>query len=82
MEGSLTSKAFQSQNSLWSKVTALLSIDGDVIGAHISTSHQSFVVEFPVLITMGTVPLSVAVMPFVFKPYRDSVASVAPELFH
>src|ERR1700744_2837572 len=60
--------------------TAILLGDRDIVDAGFAAAHQAVLVEFPLLVAVGPIPLSGAVMPFVLKAYRDAVLIEPPEV--
>src|SRR5687767_1990471 len=53
------------------------------ISAHVASSHETRIVELPMLVAMSTHPAAfIHVEIFVFEPYRDAVALITPQLFH
>lgn len=65
----------------WPMKLAIGFVDGVVVDAGFTPSHQAVVVELPVLIAVGTEPLSRRVVEFVLEPNRDPVVSECPQLF-
>lgn len=61
---------------------AVRSCHGHIVDAGLATMHQSIVVELPLLIAMGTEPISGVVMPFVRKPHGNAVAVGCSDLLH
>jgi hypothetical protein len=56
--------------------------DGDIIGTHVSSSHDAFLIVLPVLVAVCPIPLPIFVMPLVLEAHGDAVAGVAPQLLH
>ena len=54
--------------------------DRDVIDAGLATAHQTVLVELPLFVAIGAVPLAVGVMPFVLKANGDAVVVERPEV--
>jgi hypothetical protein len=52
----------------------------DVVDAGLAAAHQAGLVELPLLVAVGTMPLAGIVMPLVLKPHRDAVAVERPEI--
>src|SRR3954468_14619846 len=50
-----------------------------VVDARVAAAHQAVVVEFPVLVAVGTVPVAGIVVPLVREPHRDAIAAVRPQ---
>ena len=55
----------------------------DIVGAHVSATHQAIVVEFPVLIAVGAIPLARRrMLPLILDAHRNTIVRIRPELFH
>src|SRR5882672_6487924 len=54
--------------------------DSDIVDAGFAAAHQAVLVEFPLFVAVGTMPLPGIVMPLVLKPHRDTVAVERPEI--
>src|SRR6266568_730112 len=54
--------------------------DRDIVDAGFAAAHQAALVEFPLLVAVGTMPLPGIVMPFVLKPHRDAIVVERPEI--
>jgi hypothetical protein len=54
--------------------------DCDIVDAGFAAAHQAVLVEFPLFVAVGAMPLAGIVVPFVLKPYRDMVAVERPEI--
>ena len=54
------------------KATVLLR-NRDVVDARFAATHQPVLVELPLLVAVGAIPLAGVVMPFVLKAHRDAV---------
>ena len=67
--------------ALWPAKPAFGFIDDKVIDARNSTAHQAAIVELPVLVSVGAIPLTGAVPTFVGKTNSDPVAGKCPKLF-
>src|SRR5712672_2945732 len=52
----------------------------DIVDAGFAAAHQAMLVEFPLLVAVGAMPLPGIVMPFVLKPHRDAVAVERPDI--
>lgn len=57
-------------------------LDFDVVGAHITPCHQPGFIECPMLVAMGSEPLTAGIAPFVFEPDTDAIGCKCPEFFH
>ena len=62
-------------------VLALGFADRQIVDAGMARIHQSLVIEFPVLISVGSEPVSRVVVVFVCKAYCDPVLSKGPQFF-
>src|SRR4051812_23104527 len=49
-----------------------------IVDAGNTQPHQSLVVEFPILVTVGTIVLAAIVMPLVRKPHSDAITGKRP----
>src|SRR5580704_14517839 len=54
--------------------------DRNIVDAGFAAAHQAVVVELPLLVAVGTMPLPGIIMPLVLKPHRDAVATERPEI--
>src|SRR5579871_6939241 len=76
----------QSRHILWPRAgrgpmkAPVLLGDRDIVDAGLATAHQAVLVELPLLVTVGTVPLPARIVPFILKPHRDAVAVERPEV--
>src|ERR1019366_5187811 len=52
----------------------------NIVDARFSAAHQAVLVELPLLVAVGTVPLPGIVMPLVLKPHRDTIAVDRPQI--
>lgn len=52
----------------------LISLNWDVVGAHVPPPHVPKVIELPLLVAMRSVPLPVVVVPFVLEPSTDTIS--------
>jgi hypothetical protein len=52
----------------------------NVVDGGFAAAHQAVLVELPLLVAVGSIPLAGAVMPFILKPHRDAVAVETPEI--
>src|ERR1700716_365876 len=52
----------------------------NIVDAGFAAAHQAGLVEFPLLVAVGAMPLPGIVMPLVLKPHRDVVAVERPEI--
>ena len=60
-------------------VLALAFFDGQVVDAGDPETHQPLLVELPILIAIAAKPIAAVVMPFVSKPYGDTVFAKCPD---
>src|ERR1044072_6136421 len=56
-------------------------LDWQVVNGCKPESHQTVVIEFPVLIAVGAEPISAIIVPFVSEPHSDAVFVESPKLF-
>src|ERR1700754_1798675 len=59
---------------------AILLGDHDIIDAGLAAPHQAVLVELPLLVAIGAVPLAARIVPLMLKAHRDAVAVEAPEI--
>src|ERR1700730_3256850 len=59
---------------------AVLLRNRDIVDAGFAPAHQAVLVELPLLVAVGAMPLPGIVMPFVLKPHRDAVLIERPEI--
>src|SRR5262245_24433040 len=60
---------------------ALAFLDRDIVDAGLAPPHQAMLVELPLLVAIGAMPLPGAVVPFILEAYRDAVLVERPEVF-
>src|SRR5215469_771597 len=60
-------------------ILAFALLDWQVIDAGDASAHQSLLVKFPVLVAIAAKPIAAVVMPFVSKPYGDTVFAKCPD---
>src|SRR6267143_4834864 len=60
-------------------VLAIQSRNGKVVDGCKPRSHEPIIIEFPVLIPVGTIPVFRVVVPLVSKAYGDPVPSKCPQ---
>src|SRR5215469_6292350 len=67
-----------------SPVAAFLLLDRIIIRTHISDTHETLIIEFPMLITVSTHPLIrvICIPPLVLKSYRNPIFSITPDFLH
>ena len=62
---------------------SLTTFNRHVVGTHVTTPHQSIIVELPVFVAVCAVPKTrLRVLPFVLETNGNSVVSERPELLH
>src|ERR1700720_198098 len=61
-------------------VFALALFDRQIVDAGDAQTHQSMLVEFPVLVAVAAEPVAAVVVPFIGKAYGDAVLSIGPDL--
>src|SRR5262245_65311419 len=54
--------------------------DLDVVDAGLAAAHQAVLVEFPLLVAVGAMPLAIGVVPLILEAYRDAVVVEGPEV--
>ena len=54
--------------------------DRHIVDAGFAAAHQAGLVELPLLVAVGAMPLPGIVVPFVLKAHRDMVAVERPEI--
>ena len=57
---------------------ALRFTDRQVIDGRTAHGHVAVVIEFPVLIDAGAIPLPFGIMPLISEAHRDTVAGAGP----
>ena len=55
--------------------------DGEIVDAGVAMMHDAVLVEFPVLVSVGAIPVSGVVVALVSKADCDACAVEGPELF-
>src|SRR6266550_3036236 len=65
----------------WPMILAVRFLDRQVINGGKPKSHQAIAIKFPVLVAIGTEPISRVVMPFIGEPHGDAVCVISPRLF-
>jgi hypothetical protein len=63
------------------KIFAIRFLDGEIVDACESQPHQAIVVEFPILVAIGAIPVSRIIVPLVGKAYGNTVVRKSPKLF-
>ncbi|MFK4642342.1 hypothetical protein ABIF96_000916 [Bradyrhizobium ottawaense] len=59
---------------------AVLLRNGDVVDRRFAALHQPVLVELPLLIAVGAIPLAARVVPFVLEAHGDAVLVEGPEV--
>src|SRR6201991_2497952 len=54
--------------------------DGEIVDAGLAPPHQAALVEFPLLVAVGAMPLPGIVVPFILEAHRDAVLIERPEI--
>ena len=54
--------------------------DLDVVDAGLTTAHQTVLVELPLFVPVGAMPLAIGVVPFILEANCDAVAVERPEI--
>src|SRR6478672_1630139 len=62
----------------WPMIFALTVLDRQIIDAGNAPPHQTFRVEFPILVSVAAKPVTGIVMPFICKAYGDPVLPERP----
>src|SRR5262245_14575813 len=60
-------------------VLTLSFFDWEIVNAGNASAHQSFLIKFPVLVAIASEPNAAVIMPFVSKPYCDTVLAKCPD---
>ena len=55
--------------------------DRNIIDAGLTSAHQAVLGKFPVLIAMGSEPLTLGVVPLILETNSDTVVAARPDLF-
>jgi hypothetical protein len=59
---------------------AILLRDLDVVDRGLAPLHQAVLVELPLLVAIGAMPLACCIVPLVLKSHRDAVVVERPEI--
>ena len=59
---------------------AVLLGNRDVVDAGLAAAHQAVLVELPLLVAVGAMPLAGIIVPFILKAHRDAIAVERPEI--
>ena len=86
MNGLLKTKVAQSWMIIRSAakrpmILAIRFLDRKIIDARESQPHQAIIIEFPILVAVGAIPVSRVVVPFVGEAHSDAVVGKSPQLF-
>src|SRR2546423_15055856 len=65
----------------WPMILAVRLLDRQVVDGGKPKSHQAIAIKFPVLVAIGTEPISRVIMPFIGEPHGDAVCVISPKLF-
>src|SRR5215831_13795884 len=66
----------------WPMVLAFGFLDWEIVDAGDASAHQSLLIKFPILVAIAAEPIAAVVMPFVRKPYCDTVLTKGPDLLN
>jgi hypothetical protein len=61
-------------------VFTLALFDRQIVDAGDAQTHQTMLVEFPVLVAVAAEPVATVVAPLISKAYGDAVLSIGPDL--
>src|SRR6185312_15286803 len=59
---------------------AILLGDPDIVDAGFAPAHQPVLIELPLLVAVGAMPLTTGIVPFILKAHRDAIAVERPEI--
>jgi hypothetical protein len=62
-------------------IFAIRFLDWKIIDARKSQPHQTIIIEPPILVAVGAIPISRVVVPFVGEAHGDSIVRESPKLF-
>jgi len=68
--------------SIRSEIPSLGFLDGDIVGTHVTPTHEPVLLELPQLISMRPKPLSGLIAPLVLEAHGNVVVREGPELLH
>ena len=57
-------------------------LDRQIVDARVAVMHQSGLVELPVLVSVGTIPVAEIIMPFVGEAHRDPAPVESPQFLY
>src|SRR5262249_33187432 len=66
----------------WPMVLAFGFLDWEIVDAGYTSAHQSLLIKFPILVAIAAEPIAAVVMPFVRKPYCDTILTKGPDLLN
>src|SRR6185312_2909227 len=64
----------------WPVKAAVLFGNRDIVDAGFASAHQAVLVELPLLVAVGAMPLAGIVMPFILKAHGDAIVVERPEI--
>lgn len=67
--------------ALWPAKQPFGLLDWEVVNRGVPAVHDALVIEFPVLVAIGTVPLPRIIPPFVLETDGNSISGKHPKLF-
>ena len=59
----------------------LVLFDRQIVNAGKTFLHQSVFVKLPILVAIGTKPVAILILIFIFKPNGNAITAVSPILF-
>src|SRR5687767_1180976 len=59
---------------------ALACLDAHIVDARLATAHQARLVELPLLIAVGAVPVATVVAPFIGETHGNPIVRECPDL--
>lgn len=60
---------------------ALGFLNFDVVDARVPARHQAVIIEFPILVAVGAIPLASLRLPLVAVTHRNPILGISPQLF-
>ena len=64
----------------WPVIFAIWFRDGEIVDGRKAKGHEPVVIELPILVAIGSIPVTRVVVPFVGEANRDAIAGKRPEL--
>ena len=62
-------------------IFAIRFLDWKIIDARKSQPHQAIIIELPILVAVGAIPVSRVVVPLVGEAHGDAIIRESPKLF-